>query len=282
MAALPLHLRSLRLQDLPGVTARGLNRLVNGGMDFLNSLALINLNIKSAPLINDLLHASPYLTRFTLEQSPSPVDPENPDQPFLYSSSTVRSLYWDISPFSNPALSDLAYSIANGAFPSLTSIRAPCDDGSIQRLCRPRASIARPSDSLAQSSISLRSSLAHARLAAQDRLDLARLEPLMRVIVTDEDGTVLHKYTIKNYLGDVQSKIHYVLHGSVRDSGILELEALLGDVPGKARPGTKTESCCGPPSDAVSGYGKKEVVPKSPRSHRPRLRAKHVGPAMFF
>jgi hypothetical protein len=300
MAALPLRLKSLRLQDLPGITERGLVRLVNGGMDFVQALSLINLNITSAPLLARLLSASSFLVRFTLEQSVSPTvpgqdDPNTPLASFVYSCSTLRTLHWDVSPFSQPSLYHLASSIRRGRFPSLRYVRVPCDDGSIQTLCRPRAQIARPSDLEALSCISLRSSLAVARLAAQERLETARLDPLMRVVVTDETGAVLHKYTIKNYLGTVDSPIHYVLDGPMGfvagsgDDGIIELESTmqLPETANPAKSGPKMELCCGPPQDIhlsgnVFGAMKKEPQSKHEKSHRPRLKTRHVDTHLFF
>ena len=70
----------------------------------------------------------------------------------------------------------------------------------------------------------------------------------MRVVVTDEDGIIQHKYTIKNYIGTVGSPVHYVLEADVEggrdESGVVEAEDLFGEImpdlavaAGLARPG---------------------------------------------
>jgi hypothetical protein len=231
MAALPPNLQSLRLQDLPGVTERGLGRLKDSPS--MVTLALVNLEIKSAKLIAQYMATMPKLKKFTLVQSTSPLWPNgdtngkmnSPASPVLsgaapgtiYASQSLEFLHWDISPFFHPSLSHLASSISCGAFPSLTSIRAPCDDGTLQALCRPRAGIARPADidaAKASASLGLRSSsLAGARVEAQKRLEAAREETLMHILVTDDKGKLFRRYNVKSFVGNVLSRIDYVLEG---------------------------------------------------------------------
>lgn len=76
-------------------------------------------------------------------------------------------------------------------------------------------------------------------MAAQERLEMKRMEPLMSVVVTDEDGLVCNSYVIRNYLGDIKSRVHYVLESDVDlpygtssgshvdSSGIVEVEHLV-------------------------------------------------------
>jgi hypothetical protein len=56
----------------------------------------------------------------------------------------------------------------------------------------------------------------------------------MRVVVTDESGAVLHKYTIKNFVGRVDAHVRYVLepdHEGGRDEGgVVEAEDLFGEM----------------------------------------------------
>jgi hypothetical protein len=81
----------------------------------------------------------------------------------------------------------------------------------------------------------------------------------MRVVVTDEDGVIQHKYTIKNFIGTVGSPVHYVLEADVEggrdESGVVEAEDLFGEVipdmgfvAGSARPG----ACEGPPVEEIA------------------------------
>lgn len=294
VAALPLDLYSLRLQDLPGVTERGLVRLTSANnLNSMRRLSLINLEINSTRLIARFLATAPRLKRFTLVQSVSPTMPSDatPDQA-PYASKSLQFLHWDISPFSQPAVDHLARSIRAGAFASLRKLQAPCDDGALQALCRPRAQIARFSDAEANSSLTIRSSLAIARMNAQERLEVARLEPLMRVVVTDEDGIVQHKYTIKNYMGDVRSEIEYVLESAgagrhADDGGVLELETLL-DVPEYAdagRSSSRLDSCTGSPyAVEPQSPGRFEIRKEidASRQHRPREKIRHLDMKRFF
>src|SRR6201996_7661865 len=110
MAALPLNLHSLRLQDLPGVTEKGLYRFIDSSVVIsLRSLSLINLDLKSARHLSRLFSFSPFLKRFTLTQSMSPdIDPARPLPKPIYQSSSLEFLHWDISPFYNPSITHLA------------------------------------------------------------------------------------------------------------------------------------------------------------------------------
>jgi hypothetical protein len=292
VAALPLDLHSLRLQDLPGVTERGLLRLTSSNnLNSMRQLSLINLEINSSRLIARFLATAPRLKRFTLVQSVSPtISSDMSPTQMTYASKSLQFLHWDISPFSQPSIDHLARSIRAGALPSLCTLQAPCDDGTLQALCRPRAQIARLNDAEANSSLTIRSSLAIARMAAQDRLEAARLEPLMRVVVTDEDGIVQHKYTIKNYLGDVRSKIEYVLEGAgagriADDGGVVELETLL-NVPEHAdagRTSSRLEACSGPPQPEPDSPGKGfEKKTQTKRQHRSREKIRHLEMTKFF
>ncbi|KAF2665678.1 hypothetical protein BT63DRAFT_428626 [Microthyrium microscopicum] len=299
LAALPWNLQSLRLQDVSGVTERGLSRLASSrSLESMRNLSLINIEITSAKLIANILSVACRLQRFTLVQSVAPTLPGTTVDAPIYSSKSLAFLHWDISPFSQPSLAHLAHSIRERAFPSLRAICAPCDDGTLQILCRPRSSIARPSDSEAASALSLRSSLAGARLAAQERLEAARLMPLMRVIVTDERGVIQHKYTIKNFVGRVTSSIEYVLDGQLAqgpdDAGVLEVEALVGRAEtsgGSGRDGGKAVigrlgSCSGPPQGTatpIPGYLENTRNSlKSGKTHRAREKIADLGWKAFF
>jgi hypothetical protein len=297
MAALPLNLHSLRLQDLPGVTEKGLYRFIDSSVVMsLRSLSLINLDLKSARHLSRLFSFSPFLKRFTLTQSMSPdIDPARPLPKPIYQSSSLEFLHWDISPFYNPSITHLADCIQSNAFPSLRRIRVPCDDGTLQALCRPRADIARASDADTASSLTLRSSLSVARMAAQERLEAKRLEALLVVVVTDEDGLVQSNMIYRNFMGTLSSRITYVLEADVEvggadNSGLLELEHLMSTRRGMAmeeesfvkkvtRSGTAT--CSGAAENGWVGIRGGFQV-KHGKGHAPREKIKMVNARMFF
>ena len=141
-------LQSLRLQDLQGVTYRGLSDFARSpSAQNLRSLSLIHLDIAYLSTITNLLLYLQSLRRFTLVQESSPLT--EPDelifQPIV-ASRTLSYLHWDIHR-PGPPNANLASSIRANGFPALRTIRAPSDhDGLLQSLCRPRATIVLPSD----------------------------------------------------------------------------------------------------------------------------------------
>jgi hypothetical protein len=293
MAALPQGLLSLRLQDLPGVTERGLYRFIDSAVvKSLQSLSLINLEVKSARHLSHLFSYTPFLKRFIFVQSSSPaVDLLRPLPEPIYQSASLEFLHWDITPFSNPSLGQLAESIKHNAFPTLRTLRCPCDDGTLQTLCRPRAQIARLNDADGASTLSLRSNLGAARIAAQQRLETAREDPLMRVIVTDEDGSLLNHYIIRSYMGNITSKITYVLEAEAEDtpdsSGLLECSHLFGRPPDWAnedigrRKMVKESTCQGAAENGWVGT-KGGFQVKHGKGHVARDRVKPIRWQMFF
>jgi hypothetical protein len=293
MAALPQGLLSLRLQDLPGVTEKGLFRFIDSAVVIsLQSLSLINLELKSARHLSRLFSYTPFLKRFIFVQSSSPTtDPSRPLPNPIYQSASLEFLHWDVTPFSNPSLGHLVDSIKHNAFPSLRTLRCPCDDGSLQALCRPCAQIARPNDADGTSTLSLRSNLGAARMAAQQRLEMAREDPLMRVIVTDEDGLLLNNYIIRNYMGDVRSKITYLLEAEAEDSpessGLLECDHLFAKPPDWARDDIgvrkmpKASTCQGAAENGWVGT-KGGFQVKHGKGHVARERVKPITWQMFF
>lgn len=172
--ALPPQLRSLRLENLPGINDKGLQRFANSRLSTcIEKLTLINLELSSLITITSILSGElSNLKHFaivqyrTLElgrrisipdffgpslqfvhfefrsQSGPAVDP--------FSISSQKSMEF---PFANPepisclATSLLATNIKEGAFPMLRRVRVPHDpQGVIQALCRPLATALLPSD----------------------------------------------------------------------------------------------------------------------------------------
>ncbi|XP_014555041.1 hypothetical protein COCVIDRAFT_103430 [Bipolaris victoriae FI3] len=163
--ALPTNLRSLRLEELPGITERGIQRFVTSPQaTSIQKLTLVGMEI-SVHTLADIL--SPFLAgleEFSLVQNKAPVLREHDSTPVFHSPS-LRYLHWEFrseasslsaftfeshdsptSPSINPepncctATSILAASIMNNGFPSLCHVRIPHDpQGTIQSLCKPLA-----------------------------------------------------------------------------------------------------------------------------------------------
>jgi hypothetical protein len=206
-------LRSLRLENLRGVTENGLAHFASRGeARGLVSLTLIEQNITSLSIISKILASLRCLERFAVSQSnTAPMLSEGGMvfQPVL-ASSTLKFLHWDVaSPNPASALGQfdsgpvshamksvntpnahLAQSILHAGFPLLRVIRAPLDIdplGAIQAVCRParNAQIMIPADrySLPRSShgsVSKRplampggNNLTSARIRAQTLIDMA-------------------------------------------------------------------------------------------------------------
>ena len=222
-------LQSLRLQDLEGVTYRGLSDFARSpSAQSLRNLSLVHLDIAYLSTISTLLLYLRNLRRFTLVQESSPVVPSDEliFQPIIGSLS-LTYIHWDIlRPGS--ANFNLASSISAHGFPSLRTIRAPSDhDGQLQSLCRPRASILLPSDKYSKAyrhahnsthSDTLSLNLFEARKAAQTRIDEARKRIAFHVTVAEEDGQVIECYDFEGFMGTVGSKIWYTLEPDVQGS----------------------------------------------------------------
>lgn len=217
-------LRSLRLQDLDGVTERGLLKYADSfAARALESLTFINLEVTSAALIALFMVNLEHLTRFTISQNASPsVLPGSALTAPIYQSESLEYLHWDVVGY-GPSYTDVASAISLGALPSLRIIRAPSDDdGLLQALCRPTADITLPEDAQYVYLSDPEDPFAHptlpmARRAAQNRLISARAEPYIKIVV-DEDGVIQHTYTLTTYMGILGSKIRYSLLPDVEGS----------------------------------------------------------------
>ena len=172
--ALPPRLQSLRLENLPGINDKGLQKFTTSHLSTsIEKLTLVNLEISSLITIRNILseHLNK-LKRFTLAQYRTPdlgprisiPDFSCPSLQFLhfefrsqsgpaidpFSPESRKSIEF---PFANPepisclAISLLAMNIKEGAFPALRRVRVPHDpQGLIQALCKPRATALLPSD----------------------------------------------------------------------------------------------------------------------------------------
>ncbi|KAE8352444.1 hypothetical protein BDV28DRAFT_125311 [Aspergillus coremiiformis] len=156
-------LESLRLENLPGITDRGLSQYTSRReSQSLKSLTLIEENIESLLVISKILTSLPQLERFKIVQThkcPTLSSDGIVFQP-LFASSSLKYLHWDIAcPNPNTALtrldyapfvkppkhintpnSHLAQSIISDGFPRLETLRAPSDiepPGVLQAVCQP-------------------------------------------------------------------------------------------------------------------------------------------------
>lgn len=144
-------LKSLRLDSLPGISENGLSHFASAPWtNSLKRLSLISLQLLSLPVLARLFSHLKGLTHLTICQAPSLSLTPGVDiflHPYL-ASSTLQYLHWE---FTNPdpdtATDVLSKSISFSGFPALKVIRAPTDtEGSLQKLCRPRARVELPGD----------------------------------------------------------------------------------------------------------------------------------------
>lgn len=184
--ALPPDLHSLRLENLPGIDDKGLQRFANSqAMSSIKTLLLIDLEVSNLTTISDILSAhSTNLEEFSLAQDKAPGNLTRQSVSTTFQSRTLRYMHWEIrsdagsladlpstsyslimpEPPSAPASSSpvncfattlLAKSIKSGEFPSLRRIRIPHDpQGLIQALCKPLATALLPFDMVTLSFVS--------------------------------------------------------------------------------------------------------------------------------
>lgn len=204
-------LKSLRLEECPGITDSGLSRYAASPFSTgLETLCLVHQNITALLTLSKIFASLPELKRFTVIQSDT--IPSLPlelivFQP-LFASKTLRSLHWDIDcgePLSEDLTNDiyksgshsavtgtasqvltrltpnahLALSILHGGFPNLQKVRAPRDvapRGALQSVCRPsrNANVLMPADRFSlhlYDPTSKTNSLQTARIRAQHIID---------------------------------------------------------------------------------------------------------------
>jgi hypothetical protein len=173
--ALPANLQSLRLENLPGIDDRGLQRFAASRfMTSIESLLLLDLEIASLVTISTIISTN--LKSFSIAQYKAPGLSTRNSVSATFASETLQYLHWEIRsdagpvpslplcsspdvqeeqsfPFTNQepisclATSLLASSIRDNLFPSLRRIRIPHDSqGLIQALCKPLAIALLPCD----------------------------------------------------------------------------------------------------------------------------------------
>lgn len=248
--------RSLRLEELPGVTDEGIMQFTREA-ETLEKLALINMELKNLSTIAQVMRDLKNLWSFTLEQDATSFKSNKCPS---FESSSLISIHWDIQKAAptHPSDSDvakqasnlvasanasLANAIKEGRFRSLRKLRAPSDDGDLQQACRPRIDISRPTDfilefpadpSLVEATTATflpRCALREARKRAQLRIDNARMkrrvkntpkppQPVYTIQVSDQNGEVKATQVIPDpntELGDVSSNVFYDLDPDLED-----------------------------------------------------------------
>jgi hypothetical protein len=134
-------------------------------------------------------------------------------------SPSIQHLHWDTL-IPGQAIDSLAQSIKSGLFPSLRTLKAPSDpNGALQALCRPihrqslTASDLKFFEMVDQDRYTR--SLRLSRLQAQLHIREIRSRPSLSVVVSDEEDQTHQTHVIGSYLGDVRSKIEYLLEPDV-------------------------------------------------------------------
>lgn len=172
--ALPPRLLSLRLENLPGINDKGLQKFITSHLSSsIEGLVLVNLEISNLVTVTNILSGClTALRRLTVAQYRTPdLGPRIsiPDlwcptleflhfefrsqaapaiDPFLPETrKSVEFPFVNAEPISCLATSLLATNIKGGAFPALERVRVPHDpQGLIQAVCKPRATALLPSD----------------------------------------------------------------------------------------------------------------------------------------
>lgn len=244
-------LNSLRLENLDGVTDQGLAQFASSPNAYsLESLSLINLELTSLRTLQQLLQHLTRLRRLRFVQNTSPTLLPGTSQTSnrnSLASKTLQYLHWDTL-IAGGAIFALARSISSASLPNLRELKVPSDtDGSLQALCRPihRCALT-ASDVQFLNSVDMdrcTRSLRLSRLQAQLRVRESRRRPSMSVVISDEAEQTQHTHVIGSYLGDVTSRIEYLLEPDVK--GKDEALASLGDVARTRNIGTDSGEMCG-------------------------------------
>jgi hypothetical protein len=234
-------LKSLRLEELHGITDQGLEQLARSRLAFsLEKLSLCGLELTSLRTIQVLLSEIDHLKHFTLHQDTAPQLSQThiiASTNFSLSSSSLEYLHWDTLALGH-GVTILANSIASGRFPSLRKIKVPCDfDGAIQRLCRPISSRPlTPDDTnileVLENHWGYFRSLRYSQVHAQIRIRECRKQPSVNVVVQDEDDNVQHEHAIGSYLGNIASNIEYSLEPAVEGTSTALADTELATNPG--------------------------------------------------
>lgn len=220
-------LKSLRLEELPGITDHGLQQLVHSRIAMsLENLFLVGLELTSLRTVQSLLDNLPRLKRFSLMQKTSLELHEAfnfTGSSFSLASTTLERLHWNTLLPGN-ATAILANAIAAGKFPRLRSVKVPCDDdGAIQKLCRPIQQRSITGDearthvetlNARSAGLEYRKTAKFLEMEAQLRAKRARKDSVFSVTVEDEEGVEQFQW-VGSYLGSIASRIEYLIEPDV-------------------------------------------------------------------
>lgn len=229
-------LKSLRLENVAGVTDRGVEQLAFSRLaPSLEQLRLVGLELVSLQTIGTLLSHLTRLTRFAMVQETSPeaqTGVKFVERTNSFSSSSLRHLHWDCL-IPGTALTLFAESIQAGQFPELSKVTFPCDyEGIIQALCRPIPRMKLTENDmqyLEDHTQMYQRDLRVAQTQAQLRVRESRRQPSFSVVVHNESMEIEDTHVIGSYLGSMRSKIEYCLEPEAGHNALAEF----GDV---ARP----------------------------------------------
>lgn len=218
-------LRSLRIENCPGITDHGLQQLVYSRVAMsVENFSLIDLEVTSLRTIQALLDNLLRLKSFRLIQQTCPELQELfsfTGTSFSLGSPTVEYIHWSpMLPGSATAI--LANSIAAGKFLRLRRVKIPCDhDSAVQKLCRPIQQRRLTEKDLEDHTDDARTGgLEYCRTAqfleikAQLRAKRARKDSVFSVTVKDEDGVETFHWA-GSYLGSVSSNVVYDLEPDI-------------------------------------------------------------------
>jgi len=228
-------LKSLRLEDVAGVTDHGIEQLAHSRLAMsLENLSLTGLELTSLRTIQAIFASFHRLKRFALVQRTTPelqgVLSVSRGR-FSLASSTLESLHWHAMVPGN-ALAILANEMAAGKFPKLRKVKVPYDyDGAIQGLSRPvlqRPFTADELGELAQArshGSDHRMSTKSMQFEALIRAKRSRREPsAFSVVIHDEDQRLCQTHVLGSYLGNLASKIKYSLEPDVQGSSYAQAQ----------------------------------------------------------
>lgn len=233
-------LRSLRLEEVHGVTDQGIDQLAYARLvTTLERLALIGLELTSFQTLQMLFANLTQLRSLALVQKTSPeisqvLSVTASHTNYSIASATINYLHWDVQT-PGGSIVNLANSIAAGKFPQLRKVKIPCDDdGVIQGLCRPIAlQEVTDDDKMAirqwARSSNYERSLRVSQIQAQLRVRRERKQPALTVVIQDDEEATKETHVIGSYLGNVASNIEYSLDEAVLGTGsaITQVEDVL-------------------------------------------------------
>lgn len=237
LTALPNHLESLRLESLPGISDKGLQRFSALPLArSVESLTFVDLEISSMATISNILsprfeclkkfsfaqHQAPNIfpgekvsqfgcqtleyIHFEIRGDAGPLPELSP--PSLATAEQQSFPFTNQSPITCLATCVLAECINNGSFPALRRVRIPHDpQGFIQALCKPTASALLPSDMEYLKSLSSSSNSRSSSIIGNEIETTAALNEALRDFRTDSAVEVSSRTASQDMLVPARSRL---------------------------------------------------------------------------